>query len=61
MQFIYLRKNEKEKKDLNPVAKFIDMLNRIDPYQKSEVLQPYSVKLTFIFDQVLESKSKFAV
>ena len=36
MQFIYLRKNEKEKKDLNPVAKFIGMLNRIDPCQKSK-------------------------
>ena len=61
MQFIYLRKNEKEKKDPIPVAKFIGMLNRIDPYQKSEVLQPYSVKLKFKFDQVLESKNKFAV
>ena len=29
--------------------------------QKSEVLQPYSVKLKFTFDQVLESKNKFAV
>ena len=49
------------KKDPIPVAKFIGMLNRIDPYQKSEVLQPYSVKLKFTFDQVLESKNKFAV